>query len=186
MTHTQEWPPGYRTELRAVVQGEFQVSKDPTVALSTVLGSCVAVCLYDTEAKVGGMNHYLLAEGARDDTNALRYGTNAMELLINALLKRGATRSLLRAKVFGGSQLSGRFGHIGRTNVEFALGFLSAEGLPIEGQDLGGTTARRVNFHPVTGRARCASINAPVDQIDKADLRAAAPPRPRASSVELF
>ena len=79
-----------------------------------------------------------------------------MELLINALQKAGASRSRLKAKVFGGGTMSGLFHDIGQKNGEFVLNYLSEEGVPVSAQDLGGTSARRINFHPITGQVRCA------------------------------
>ena len=74
-----------------IVQGEFRVSRDPSEVLSTVLGSCVAVCLWDPTAKVGGMNHFLLpAAPGQGDAKMLRYGAHAMEVLINEVLKLGS------------------------------------------------------------------------------------------------
>ena len=85
-----------------IVQGEYRVSRDPSEVLSTVLGSCVAVCLWDPAAKVGGMNHFLLpAAPGQGDAKMLRYGAHAMEVLINEVLKLGARRKALQAKLFG-------------------------------------------------------------------------------------
>ncbi len=159
----QDWPPGFRTQTLSVIRGEFQVSTDPAVVLSTVLGSCVSACLYDSARQIGGMNHYLLADGADSDVSSLKYGAYAMELLINSLLKRGAQRDRLQAKVFGGSKMSGRFADIGPRNGAFALRYLADEGFAVLAQDIGGTEARRVNFHPVTGKARVVHISGPVE-----------------------
>lgn len=89
-----------------VVQGEHRVSSDPDVSLLTILGSCVAACLYDPLRGVGGMNHFLLADG--DGEEAMRYGAYAMEVLINDLLKLGASRERLQAKLFGGAKIMER------------------------------------------------------------------------------
>ena len=93
MKNLLNWPTGYQTKLTPIVQGEFHVSTEPSVAFSTVLGSCVSVCLFDDVMKVGGMNHYLLAESSGQNSDSLRYGAHAMELLINKLLRTGASRS---------------------------------------------------------------------------------------------
>jgi chemotaxis protein CheD len=154
MAFMQNWPVGYQTRIVPVVQGEFQVSNDSGVVLSTVLGSCVSVCLFDDRAKIGGMNHYLLAEGDLSESGNLKYGAYAMELLINSLLKKGAARANLSAKIFGGARMSGRFATIGPRNAEFAVSFLKGEGFPVLSQDTGGQSARRLNFHPTTGQAR--------------------------------
>ncbi len=150
-----------------VVQGDHRVSADPETALITVLGSCVAACLYDPLRGVGGMNHFLLADG--DGEEAMRYGAYAMEVLINDLLKMGASRERLQAKLFGGARIMDRLNDIGAENVIFARRFLSTEGIPLVGESLGGRRARRVEFWPVGGRAR----QREVDQF--AETRAARP-----------
>ncbi len=138
----------------AIVQGDFAVSGDPDLVMSTVLGSCVAVCLFDPNARVGGMNHFLLAGTAEPRSNDLRYGVNAMELLINQLLQAGAERHKLLAKLFGGARMTAHAGDIGQSNADFAQGFLKQEGIPCVSQSLGGEQARRVQFTPATGAAR--------------------------------
>lgn len=137
-----------------VVQGEFRVSSDPAVALSTVLGSCVAICLHDPQVHVGGMNHFLLPSRAGSAASDIRYGANAMELLINAMLKSGASRARLVAKAFGGANMASNLRSIGADNIAFAREFLAAEGIPLQAESLGGTSARRVRFWPATGRVR--------------------------------
>jgi len=137
-----------------VVQGGHGVSADADVCMTTILGSCVSACLWDPVAGVGGMNHFLLPEapeGARDDR---RYGVQAMELLINALLGRGARRDRLRAKVFGGARMCAAMADIGGRNGAFVQRFLTDESIPLESASLGGISARRIQFWPATGRAR--------------------------------
>lgn len=135
-----------------VIQGEIKVSADPLVVLSTLLGSCVAVCMWDARARVGGMNHFLLAEG--DGSNAVKYGAYAMEMLINRLLRAGASRDMLTCKAFGGASVSTYSSDIGRRNAEFARRFLVDEGIACLAESFGGTMARRVVFTPTTGAAR--------------------------------
>jgi chemotaxis protein CheD len=138
-----------------VVQGEYRVSRDPEEVLSTVLGSCVAVCLWDPGGKVGGMNHFLLpAAPGQADAKTLRYGAHAMEVLINELLKLGARRRALQAKLFGGANVTETLGPIGQANAAFALGYLTDEEIPCIAKSLGGTQARRIVFRPVTGHVR--------------------------------
>ncbi|MBQ2260636.1 MAG: chemotaxis protein CheD [Loktanella sp.] len=137
-----------------VVQGDFAVSADPAVMMSSVLGSCVAVCLFDAQARVGGINHFLLASGGEADTADLKYGVNAMELLINTLLRAGADRRRLQAKLFGGARMTIHARDIGYSNAQFATGFLDRESIPCLSQSLGGTLARRIQFVPTTGAAR--------------------------------
>jgi len=138
-----------------VLQGEHQVSGAPDVVLSTILGSCVAVCLWDHVAGLGGMNHFLLPFGPKAAAaTPERYGVHAMEILINALLKMGARRSRFQAKLFGGARLSATLSDIGQSNARFAKEFLATEEIPCLAESLGGINARRVLFRPRTGHAR--------------------------------
>ena len=167
-----------------VVQGEQYVSTDPNVVITTILGSCVAACIRDPIAGVGGMNHFLLP-GERDARGeALRYGAYAMELLVNELLKLGAARHRLEAKLFGGARIGRAFHDIGGMNAEFATRYLREEGINHLGGSLGGDQARRIQYWPVHGRARQVLLppqSAPVE---------IAPPIPTpataASALELF
>lgn len=139
-----------------VAQGETRVSDAPEVVLTTVLGSCVAACFYDPIAQVGGINHYLLAEGnACDPASMQRYGVYAMEVLINAMLSMGAARHRLKARIFGGARMREGFRDIGGANIAFARAFLRDERIPLVGEDVGGTGARRVEFRAALGLARC-------------------------------
>jgi chemotaxis protein CheD len=137
-----------------VVQGEFHVSREADVVITTILGSCVAACIRDPFAGVGGMNHFLLP-GERDDTaDAMRYGAYAMELLVNSLLQQGADRRRLEAKLFGGGRIAKGFSDIGGLNAAFAEDYLAKEGITYAGGSLGGDQARRIQYWPVSGRAR--------------------------------
>ena len=140
-----------------VAQGETRVSDEADVVLTTVLGSCIAACFYDPVAKVGGINHYLLAEGghANDPASMQRYGVYAMKVLINAMLAMGATRSALKARLYGGASLRDGFRDIGAANALFARRFLRDERIALVGEDVGGHGARRVEFRPTLGLARC-------------------------------
>lgn len=141
-----------------VLQGETRVSDDPQAVLTTVLGSCIAACLYDPVVKVGGINHFLLAEPGSGDTDPQsmqRYGVYAMEVLINAMMSMGATRSNLKARIYGGASLRDGFRDIGATNALFARRFLRDERIALVGEDVGGHGARRIEFRPTLGLARC-------------------------------
>jgi chemotaxis protein CheD len=171
-----------------VTQGESHVTADPQVVMTTVLGSCIAACIRDPQAGVGGMNHFLLPEGESRSGggDAVRYGAYAMELLINDLLKRGARRERLEAKIFGGAKLFDGLSDVGASNSAFAERFLRDEGIPIVSSSTGGVSARRVEFWPTSGRVRqrlVAVDNAPQD------VRRPVPaPMPAASNgdVDLF
>ena len=164
-----------------IVQGDYSVSSDPAVVMSTVLGSCIAVCLYDPFARIGGMNHFLLASAGEAKSDDLKYGVNAMELLINRVLRAGGDRTKLQAKVFGGARMTQHARDIGRTNAEFALEFLDREGIPCVSQSIGGDLARRVQFTPATGAARQLQI-AGAGQVIEPVQRRVAP----ASEITLF
>lgn len=154
-----------------LTQGEFHASREPVI-LSTILGSCVAVCLHDPASGIGGMNHFLLPEG-RDahDARSERYGVNAMEQLINALLRLGARRGGLVAKAFGGANMTPRLSPIGDANASFAREFLASEGIPCLAESYGGLNARRVLFWPQSGKAQQmivpGTIEEPRERIEK-------------------
>lgn len=134
--------------------GQVFASAEPA-SVVTVLGSCVAVCLFDPVAKAGGMNHYLLPLAVRRERSA-RFGNVAMEVLLDEVLARGARMGNLRAKVFGGGGvLSGlqRDRSLGRENVELALRALEREAVPIVDGDVGGTRGRKLVFHSDDGSA---------------------------------
>ena len=135
--------------------GEYFASQEPLV-ITTFLGSCVAVCLFDWKKKIGGMNHILIAgEASFKEYNApARYSINAMELLINAMMNLGAARKNLAAKVFGGANVIPHIPEedsVGLRISEFVLQFLDRERINITAQDLGGHKSRRVFFHTDTG-----------------------------------
>jgi chemotaxis protein CheD len=144
-----------------VVQpGEWFASGEDII-IATVLGSCVSVLLYDERLKIGGLNHFMLADSqGRDDSifgpSSAKYGFYAMEYLIAEMQKMGSTRASLKAKVFGGgSVLSGSVAiktSVPQRNIEFALSYLKADGIPIVSKDLGGTKARKLFFFPSTFR----------------------------------
>lgn len=164
-----------------VVQGDFAVAGEAEVILTAILGSCVAACLRDPLARVGGMNHFLLPARGGDTANPVFYGAQAMELLINALLRRGARKDRLEAKLFGGGRMLGNLSDIGAQNADFARSFLRAEGIACVAESLGGDRARRVRFWPHSGRARQALL--------ASRLAVPEPPPPppvRAGEIELF
>lgn len=143
-----------------IIQGEYNVSDDPGVVLTTLLGSCVAACLRDPVAGVGGINHFLLpgqedgAQRSADET----YGVHLMELLVNGLLRRGARRERLEGKLFGGARTMDGLADIGARNAAFAERFLRHEGIRMSGGSLRGEHGRRIQFWPVSGRARQAFL----------------------------
>ena len=135
--------------------GEYYASRNPIV-IYTLLGSCVAVCLFDPVRRIGGMNHILMpgkADMKYFDASA-RYGINAMELLINRIMNLGGSRRRIVAKVFGGARTLPTISEdvsMGKKNIEFVVEFLKNETIRIVGKDMGGTQSRRVYFHADTG-----------------------------------
>jgi chemotaxis protein CheD len=174
-----------------IVQGEHHVAKDPDVMLTTILGSCVAACLYDPVAALGGMNHFLLP-GDRPGADlaqsggAMRYGAYSMELLVNGLLREGAERHRLRAKLFGGARMLKGLTDVGNANAEFAERFLLQEGITVVGGSLRGDRGRRIQFWPTTGRAQQIEFGNNDDAIFKTESRIALAPPKAAGSLELF
>lgn len=137
-----------------VLQGESQISAESQVMMTTLLGSCVAACLWDPVAQVGGMNHFLLPGEAGEQSGNTRYGINAMELLVNGLIKKGAERHRLQVKLFGGAKMFDGSANVGEKNVAFARWFMESEGIPIVMECLGGRKGRKIRFWPTTGRAQ--------------------------------
>lgn len=148
----------YKSEAKRYISihiGEYHASARPEI-ISTVVGSCVAVCLFEPVKKIGGMNHILLPGTAdwNDFDFSARYGINAMELLINRMMKLGAERKKIIAKAFGGActlPAMNSKDHVGIRNSEFVVEFLEKEGLRLASCSLGGTTGRKVFFHTDSG-----------------------------------
>lgn len=136
------------------------------------------------------MNHFLLPEGNEDGASAMRYGVNAMELLVNDILKMGGARHRLEAKLFGGANVVSVLSDIGARNVQFARAYLENEGIKLSGGDIGGFEARRVQFWPATGRARRLTIAAGSQRLFLKELneaqRAHGTGTGATSEVELF
>ncbi|HNY16162.1 MAG TPA: chemotaxis protein CheD [Treponemataceae bacterium] len=143
-----------------VIPGAYYATKDVCV-ISTLLGSCVAACLWDPVAKIAGMNHFLLANRryARDMpltvTEAGRYGVQSMEILINAMIHLGADKRRIRAKAFGGGKVletlgKDNFNCVGSVNERFIREFLATEGIPLDSDDLGGDLGRVIRFRTDT------------------------------------
>jgi chemotaxis protein CheD len=142
-------------EAAKILPGEYFVSSDEAL-LVTVLGSCVAACIRDVDSGIGGMNHFMLPDdgGKSSAGSSARYGTYAMEVLINHLLKLGARRNRLEAKVFGGGAVMASLAssNVGARNAEFVLDFLKTEKIPIVAKDLLDSYPRKVYYFPHSGR----------------------------------
>jgi len=144
-------------EAAKILPGEY-FATDKNMVLVTVLGSCVTACLRDSRAGVGGMNHFMLPRSEQDPANPIsmsaRYGTFAMEILINQLQKMGARRETIEAKVFGGGNVLRGFtvNSIGEANANFVTEYLHNEGIKIVAKDLLGVNPRKLYYFPSTGK----------------------------------
>jgi chemotaxis protein CheD len=152
--------------------GDTYVTQNPEEVLTTILGSCIAACIRDPVSGVGGMNHFLLPDGTAGDREARCYGVNAMELLINDILKHGGDRRRLEAKLFGGGNVVSALTDVGSRNYAFARQFLNDEGIPIVGGDVGGDSARRIQYMPFSGRARQALVKGAEPKLVEEELTA--------------
>jgi len=152
--------PTFRIMAVKVLPGEHYVSTAGQEMVVTVLGSCVSACIWEPRLKIGGMNHFMLPDSGADAApinKSLRYGTYAMEALLNDLLRRGARRESLEIKVFGGGNVvagmtSGATVPVGDRNADFVRRYLLDEGLRIAAEDLGGPHPRRIHFFPRIGK----------------------------------
>ena len=162
-----------------VPQGKVEVCASGGTYFTTVLGSCVAACAWDEQGGMGGMNHLLLPPREGADS----YGVHLMELLINALLRKGAVKGRLRVKLFGGARMIDGLSDVGSANAAFARAFFEHEGIPVISESLGGTKARRVQFWPASGRARQRFVNRA--EAEPA-VRTPPPPLPAGGEIELF
>ena len=195
MASATSLPPEFeRGVVTTVHQGDCLVSAQSDLTYSTVLGSCISACIRDVEARVGGMNHFLLAEqsaSAQDRYGAsARYGAFAMEQLINTVLTRGSgNKANLEIKVFGGGLINAALVDIGAKNIEFVREFFADEGYLDVREDLGGSFARRVLFKPHSGRAFVKRLDSATgDYIAREELAVAQRPMARRpmDDIELF
>jgi len=138
--------------------GEYYVSAGDEV-ITTVLGSCVSACIRDPAAGIGGMNHFMLPEGTASGSGEsgllsapARYGSYAMEHMINTILANGGRRQQLEIKLFGGAKVLRAMSDVGNRNINFVYDYLSTENLSVVSEDLGGLHPRKVLYFPATGR----------------------------------
>ncbi len=176
-----------------VMPGGRYVTSKPKELIATVLGSCVAACIWDPVRQVGGMNHFMLPESDEGlwsgASLALRYGNHAMDDLINAILKAGGEKHRMKCKFFGGGHVTQGLNRIGDQNAKFAMEYAEAEQLDAVVFDLGGTKGRRILFDPLTGRAWRKMLDPragmAVVETERA-LSRKAPKKAPANNVELF
>ncbi|WP_404342067.1 chemoreceptor glutamine deamidase CheD [Pseudoalteromonas mariniglutinosa] len=170
------WDASREKVIAKVLPGEFYVSKNDEL-ISTVLGSCIAACIYDQDLGIGGMNHFMLPiEKNIHLSNAhslsCRYGNWAMEFLINEILKNGGSRSNLKVKLFGGGKIIRSMTDIGLGNIRFANAYVSEEGLNLVSHDVGGTWPRKVLFDPKTGKVQVKRLrDLHTDHLEKREVK---------------
>lgn len=180
---------GEQLNLQHVLQGETRISNDPSLVLTTILGSCVSACIWDDHAKVGGMNHFLVPGQWKELDQSLCHGVHSMELLVNALICQGGERSRFKAKLIGGAKMYEGGKDIGKQNYEFAAWFLKNEGFPIASACIGGNRGRKVRFWPTEGRLQRCFMTDFKDDVPSKGLTA--PPErmvanAQAGHIELF
>jgi chemotaxis protein CheD len=191
------WDPGCDRWSAKILPGEYFVTRSDE-AITTVLGSCIAACIRDPAARIGGMNHFMLPEDSSPGKSswiegpgglATRYGSYAMESLINELMKLGARRDRLEVKLFGGGRILSSMTDVGKKNITFAKDFLKLEGFKIAAEDVGDVYPRRVLYFPTTGvvmlkRLRALDVSA-IAQRENNYLSSLAA-KPAGDDVELF
>jgi chemotaxis protein CheD len=179
----------FRNDAVKVLPGEFFVDSEDILILTT-LGSCIAACIWDRDRRVGGMNHFLLPE-AGNGIDSGRYGSFAMDLLIGELVKRGATRSSMEAKVFGGASVINGMNtiNVGERNTAFVLDYLRTERITVVSKDVLDIHPRKVCFLPASGKAmvkRLATANTDALAAQERAAAARAAPAAAGGSVDLF
>lgn len=181
----------FKSDAVKVLPGEYFVDSQDILVMTT-LGSCIAACLWDRRAGVGGMNHFMLPEAAASAQDGGRYGSFAMELLINEMMKRGATRATMEAKIFGGGQVVSGMNtlNVGERNTAFVLDYLHTERIPIVSKDVLDVYPRKVCFLPASGKAMVKRLSPAHPDVLVAQERAAAlrpvPAGTHGGSVDLF
>ena len=162
------WDPDSDVWTAKILPGEYYVTQN-NEGISTVLGSCVSACMRDSHLGIGGMNHFMLPEECSSGNNswtdpvlglATRYGSYAMESLVNSLMKLGAARNRLEIKLFGGGRILTTMTDVGARNIEFIHQYAKIEGYAIAAEDLGGTQPRRIVYFPATGRVKVRRLKA--------------------------
>lgn len=189
----------YEKNIYEIYSGEFFVTRKVNIFIKTLLGSCVAVLLRDREARVLGVNHFMLPgkppkssdeEFLRDKDS--RYGINAMELMINKMMKKGALRNQLEAKVFGGGKIiQNGLNNVATNNIEFILNYLDLERIPIKAKDLGGEVGRKLiivpeNFSVYLKKIRISSLGQDTIEREKELLSKTKKNREKSGDLTLF
>ena len=157
----------------------------------TTLGSCIATCPWDRQAKIGGMNHFMLPDNGGGASDSGRYGSYAMELLINEMLKMGASRLTLEAKVFGGGAVISGMNtiNVGERNTAFVMEYLKTERIPVVSKDVLEIYPRKVCFFPHSGKAMVKRLAPPTrnrSQQERLAAQKVVPVSTGGGSIDLF
>lgn len=163
------WDHNHNSYVAKILPGEYYVTRHGEIMM-TVVGSCVAACIRDSITGIGGMNHFMLPTKSPDSPNhqwdatgvnsATRYGSYAMEHMINEILKYGGRRERLEVKLFGGGKIMNNMANVGLQNIEFVKDYVDVEGLNLLAEDLGDIYPRKILFYPTTGRVRVKKLRA--------------------------
>ena len=147
-------------EMAKILPGEFYVTHSDEI-IATVLGSCISVCICDKKMGIGGMNHFMLPENKKGDDDgwkynqadkAARYGLDAMEQLVNNILKNGGRKKHFEVKITGGGRMMAKMADIGQKNINFIQEYLKTEGYTVTSEDVGDIFPRKVRYFPKTGK----------------------------------
>ncbi|HEY9199761.1 MAG TPA: chemoreceptor glutamine deamidase CheD [Gammaproteobacteria bacterium] len=192
------WDRGRQLYLAKILPGEFYVTVEQEL-IGTVLGSCISACIRDPVFGIGGMNHFMLPTGGDEHRSdrwqgthlsaATRYGTHAMEQLINTLIKHGARRDNLEVKIFGGGRVLKQMTDVGRRNIEFAREYIATEGLRLVSEDVGDIHPRKIMYWPLTGRVlmkKLRSLHNDTILLREENYQHSIEERPTEGAVELF
>lgn len=184
-------------EMVKILPGEFYVTHSDEI-ISTVLGSCISVCICDKKMGIGGMNHFMLPENKKGDDDewkynqadkAARYGLDAMEHLVNNILKNGGRKRYFEIKVTGGGRIMAKMNDIGRKNIDFIKEYLHTEGYTVVSEDVGDIYPRKVRYFPRTGKLQIKKLRSLHNQTiikREDDYQAELNKQPVAGDIELF
>lgn len=183
----------FNCQAAKILPGEYYFTSDDMM-ITTVLGSCVSACIRDRVSGIGGMNHFMLPDGGNDAdspiSSSMRYGTYAMEILINEVLKAGARRENLEAKVFGGGAVLRGFNaiNVGERNAKFVKDYLRTENIRITAEDLNDIWPRKVNYFPRSGKVMVKKLKStdPTLEVKERDYAGKLAQKPVGGDIDLF
>ncbi|MFK7794153.1 MAG: chemoreceptor glutamine deamidase CheD [Gammaproteobacteria bacterium] len=182
-----------KTYMVKISPGDYYIT-DQDEVITTVLGSCISACIRDVRMGIGGMNHFMIpikcphTSHPEQDMDT-RYGTYAMEHLINDIYKHGGTRKNLEIKLFGAGNVLVGSGNVGAKNIKFVRDFIHTEGYKIASENLGGDNPRKINYSPITGKVmmkKLASTNLAEIQREEKKLQTKVETTPVAGEIDLF